>query len=214
MAKEKTEPQKRQSYSQIAARSFSSVFDQYLFFCFSRGLQGEINCDHFKTFEVTNEIIDEYVHEYWQQDYKYKKQGRWKYDIKQIENLIYEWEKDKDKKEIKRQAKDYYVRSKFKEIYPYQKFIELYDKETCYYCGISISDITELISKDKIFKKKVTRGWTLEIDRKKPNLEYTEDNCVRCCYWCNSAKTDEFDDVEFTPIGNAIKQIWNDRLGR
>ncbi|HPT73200.1 MAG TPA: hypothetical protein PLE74_13070, partial [Candidatus Cloacimonadota bacterium] len=59
-----------------------------------------------------------------------------------------------------------------------------------------------------------TRGWTLEIDRKKPNLEYEEDNCVMCCYWCNNAKTDEFDDVEFLPIGNAINQIWNGRLGR
>ena len=47
----------------------------------------------------------------------------------------------------------------------------------------------------------------MEIDRKKPNLEYTKENCVRCCYWCNSAKTDEFDDVEFESIGDASKKI-------
>ncbi len=212
MAKEKSESQMRQSYSQIAARSFKTVFDQYLFYCFSRDLQGEISCDHFKTFEITNEIIDEYVHEYWQKGYEYNKHGIWRHDIKKIENLIYVWEKEYT--EIIRQAKDYYVGSKFKEIYPYQKFIKLFDIQTCYYCGISVGDIDELISKGKIFKKKVTRGWTLEIDRKKPNLEYTEDNCVRCCYWCNSAKTDEFEDIEFKPVGEAIKQIWHDRLGR
>ena len=210
MEKEKAESQKRQYYKQIAERSFATVFDQYLFYCFSRDYQGKINCDNFKTFVVTQNIIDEYVNEYWQQSYKYKKQGIWEFDIKQIETLIYKWKKVN--LETLHLAAEDYVSNKFFDIYPYEKFIQLLETKTCYYCGISEDMIAQLVSKRKIFKKKITRGWTLEIDRKKPNLEYTEENCVRCCYWCNSAKTDEFDEIEFKPIGEAIKQIWNERL--
>lgn len=210
MEKEKAESQKRQYYRQIAERSFATVFDQYLFYCFSRDYQGKINCDNFKTFVVTQNIIDEYVNEYWQQSYKYKKQGIWEFDIKQIETLIYKWKKVN--LETLHLAAEDYVSNKFFDIYPYEKFIQLLETKTCYYCGISEDMIAQLVSKHKIFKKKITRGWTLEIDRKKPNLEYTEENCVRCCYWCNSAKTDEFDEIEFKPIGEAIKQIWNERL--
>lgn len=212
MAKEKTESQKRQYHKQIAKRSFKSVFDQYLFYRFSRGLQSNIGLDNFKIFKVKQEIIDEYVNEYWQKDYDYDKQGKWEYTIKEIETHIYSWEKQKKNEELTKECETYYVDSRFNEIYPYEKFIELLEKKTCKYCGISEDKIENLISKNKIYKKKVTRGWTLEIDRRMPNLEYTHKNCVRCCYWCNSAKTDEFDDIEFIPIGEAIKDIWHERL--
>ena len=52
----------------------------------------------------------------------------------------------------------------------------------------------------------------MEIDRKEPNLEYTKENCVWCCYWCNNAKTDEFKYKEFKKVGAVIETIWNDRL--
>jgi hypothetical protein len=32
----------------------------------------------------------------------------------------------------------------------------------------------------------------IEIHRKNSNKEYTKDNCVISCYWCNNAKTDGF----------------------
>jgi len=32
------------------------------------------------------------------------------------------------------------------------------------------------------------------------------------CYWCNNAKTDEFDGDEFKEIGEAIKKVWKKRL--
>jgi len=60
--------------------------------------------------------------------------------------------------------------------------------------------------------KKSERGWNLEIDRKNSNYEYTKDNCVMCCYWCNNAKTDEFTYPEFKEIGLAFKQVWDKRL--
>ena len=72
--------------------------------------------------------------------------------------------------------------------------------------------ISDLIGEKQIHKKHITRGWSLEIDRKKPNHEYSEENCVWCCYWCNNAKTDEFTYKEFKKIGETIKTVWNDRL--
>lgn len=214
MAREKTEAEKLQYYKQVGERSFKTVFDQYLFYRFSRGEQENISKEDFMLFSPEQSIINEYVNEYWQKDYKYQKEGKWQYNIKQIETFIYKWEKESDTEKTTTECETYYVGIRFKEIYPFQQFVELLENKTCYYCGISEEEIAVLISKHEIYKKKTTRGWTLEIDRKKPNLEYKHDNCVRCCYWCNSAKTDEFDELEFAPIGEAIKSIWDARLSR
>ena len=51
-----------------------------------------------------------------------------------------------------------------------------------------------------------------KIDRKLPNLEYSEENCCMACYWCNNAKTDEFSPKEFKPIAEGIRKAWNERL--
>jgi len=212
MSKEKTESQKQQYYHQTGERSFKTVFDHYLFYRFSRGKQSDIGIDDFKTFEAKPEIIKEYVNEYWQKKYDFNNDGKWVKNIKKIGDDIYFWQKNKENEALTKKCMEYYVNEIFKIIYSFDEFKELLDKETCYYCGISEDKIKDLISINKINKKKLTRGWTLEIDRKKPNLGYTPDNCVRCCYWCNSAKTDEFDGVEFAPIGQAIKKIWDDRL--
>lgn len=214
MGIERTELEKRQYYKNVAERSFKTVFDQYMFYKFSRGLQEEISANDFKAFSVEQSLIDEYVNEYWQKEYKFKKKGKykWKITIKEIETNIYNWEKEKNNEKITKECESNYINNRFTQIYPYEKFCELLQVKMCYYCDITEEQILKLISKHNIFKKKTTRGWTLEIDRKKPNLEYTEENCVRCCYWCNSAKTDEFDDIEFIPVGEAIKKIWNDRL--
>jgi 5-methylcytosine-specific restriction endonuclease McrA len=78
--------------------------------------------------------------------------------------------------------------------------------DQCYYCEITIDEIIELINKRKIFKKN-ERGWKMEIDRKEPNQEYSDENCVPACYWCNNAKTDEFNAEEFKLIGEAIGKV-------
>jgi hypothetical protein len=52
----------------------------------------------------------------------------------------------------------------------------------------------------------------LEIDRKNSNFEYSENNCVLACYWCNNAKTDEFTFEEFQIIGTTMRYVWQKRL--
>lgn len=100
----------------------------------------------------------------------------------------------------------------FKERYPYDIFEKHSKADTCEYCKITLDTINKLADQQKIFKKPTTRGYTMEIDRRKPNLEYTSENCVPCCYWCNNAKTDEFDDVEFIPVAKEIKKALENRL--
>ena len=61
----------------------------------------------------------------------------------------------------------------------------------------------------------IFREDSMEIDRKNSNKEYTADNIVLCCYWCNNAKSDEFTFDEFKKyIAPGINQTWNDRLRR
>lgn len=92
-------------------------------------------------------------------------------------------------------------------------FIELISKTQCQYCGINIEQIEELGQNGKLHNKRSdTRGYSLEIDRKSPNLEYSKDNCCMACYWCNNAKTDEYEADEFKEIARGINIIWNERL--
>ncbi len=98
-------------------------------------------------------------------------------------------------------------RKRFAVIFPKEEFEKLYKVHECAYCGISEEDIMQLAKTDRIFKKS-ERGWHLEIDRKDSNKEYMPGNCVRCCYWCNNAKTDEFTEDEFKPIAEKIREVW------
>lgn len=84
----------------------------------------------------------------------------------------------------------------------------------CHYCAITEAEIAKLIDKDRIITKRLnTRGKTLEIERLEPNKPYDDtDNLVFSCYWCNNAKTDEFTEQEFEPIGKHISNIWKSRL--
>ena len=94
-----------------------------------------------------------------------------------------------------------------------EEFKELVEDTKCSYCGISTEQIAQLGEKAQLHNKRSeTRGYTLEIDRKEPNLEYTKDNCCMSCYWCNNAKTDEFSVKEFKEIARGINAVWNERM--
>lgn len=107
-------------------------------------------------------------------------------------------------------------KNEFKNILPkdfYDNLIENSKKtdSICAYCNISLKEINELSKNNKIRNKRSFRGYTLELDRKEPNYEYTPDNIVLSCYWCNNAKTDEFSYGEFVKIGKIIREVWDNR---
>lgn len=101
----------------------------------------------------------------------------------------------------------------FSELKDYKKelswgqFVQMMIKDNCAYCGVSIKQINDI----KLFTKR-SRGYTLEVDQKDPYANYTDENCVACCYWCNNAKTDEFLPSEFKEIARGINKAWKQRL--
>lgn len=82
----------------------------------------------------------------------------------------------------------------------------------CKYCKVPQKFIRDIYSRQNGWRegkktqdnKKGTRGWSLEIDRKKPKNKYSEENCVLACYPCNNAKSDVFTAEEFIIIGAVI----------
>jgi len=90
-------------------------------------------------------------------------------------------------------------------------FIKWFSKQNkCYYCKSSIEDLDKFYNLDNS-KRKLTRGRTLEVDRIK-DIQYTEENCVASCYWCNNAKSDVFSEKEFKIIGISIGKIIKERI--
>ena len=62
-------------------------------------------------------------------------------------------------------------------------------------------------------KTKRARGYSMEVDQKNAFAGYSDKNCVASCYWCNNAKTDEFNYDEFKEkIAEGITGVWNKRL--
>ena len=85
------------------------------------------------------------------------------------------------------------------------------DRE-CSYCHITESKIKELAKSKKLKTKRIySRGYGIEIDQIDAEKGYTDGNIVLCCYWCNNAKTDEFNIDEFRKIGEQINKIWQRR---
>lgn len=86
-------------------------------------------------------------------------------------------------------------------------FIDWYTsiEKKCCYCNSTQSEIEKFYNKT-LSKRNGTRGKTLEIERIK-DTEYTRENCLLSCYWCNNAKSDVFTFDEFKSIGKAIGKI-------
>ncbi len=146
-----------------------------------------------------------YSSEYWQQLENY---GINNISIKEITQRIEQLENIHI--DLFKSFETQYV-EKFSLKFPESDFIKLIETKHCHYCQITLDEIETLGEKKKIYKKSL-RGWTLEIDRLNSNFEYSPDNCVMSCYWCNNAKTDEFTEIEFLQIGKEIRKIWLTRL--
>jgi hypothetical protein len=89
-------------------------------------------------------------------------------------------------------------------------------KKECLYCKITEREYQEIIHKgilssnrfpeNGVFSRGRNRGYWLEIDRKKPKENYSKNNSVLCCYFCNNDKSDVFTDEQYF-------KFMNDRTG-
>ena len=180
-------------YEQSAASSFNTKLEMYLFDQVNNQKFNEHKFEEFDCFEITENVVKEYVAS-WQIKYK---SDEYNERIKPIDDKIEIIYKE-NKAEIDKLKKDY-INLRFRKIFAQKDFIDLQNEKKCFYCKITEDNIKDLIAKKQLYKKHISRVWTFEIDRRKPNFEYDKKNCVLCCYWCNNAKTDEFDDTEFIP---------------
>jgi hypothetical protein len=171
----------------------------------------------FKNFELTLEIAKVYSSQYYQfeEDKYIKLNSNKKIKSKElVDNLMTGTRYIiSNEKILKNYLNKLYDELKNSYIFmTTEEFNSLINEKTCAYCGISVKQISELGANGKLNNKRSdTRGYTLEIDRKEPNLEYTKDNCCMTCYWCNNAKTDEFDHLEFKEIARGINSVWKSR---
>ncbi|MFY4803243.1 hypothetical protein ACOTWC_04090 [Aliarcobacter butzleri] len=174
----------------------------------------------FQNFQITNDLANLYSSTYFQlkEDseiiYNNKTKKIMEIVSKLMLNKQYMLSKTNLKKHIDvfEALKEVY-RKEFNKIFLKKEFDNLLEQNKCSYCGITIEKIEELGEKGKLNNKRSdTRGYSFEIDRKLPNLEYSSENCCMSCYWCNNAKTDEFSPKEFKPIARGINEMWNRRL--
>lgn len=207
----KTQKEIDRIYQQKAKQSFNSRFDLLLYSRIRNGISNEITNQELEDFLIKNhsEILDEYLNFYWQEELDFEIEGK---TIKQIYSNMKEF-KDNNKPLISDLQKQYIDNIFPRKVFPKQEFEAMFTEDIeCEYCHMTENKVSNLIGKGQIHKKHITRGWSLEIDRKIPNHEYTKENCVWCCYWCNNAKTDEFSHPEFIIIGETLEKIWNGRL--
>jgi hypothetical protein len=200
-------------YRQKGLDSFKTRLDLILIDKILKGtVEISVSRSDLKSFMFTNELILKYTTQYYQLGYKVKVDG---IEIRVIWDIFSTWKKTH--LDLIKTLQEYYMTEMFeKEIFLFEEFRTLFDDSQhrkCHYCGITEDMVRQLIQKQKLFKKR-ERGFILEIDRKRPNEEYTMDNSVLCCYWCNNAKTDEFCATEFKAIGEEIGKIWQKRLSK
>ena len=120
--------------------------------------------------------------------------------------------------EKERLASDRYSQLKSRVSYDLEKhwtrkdFIDWYvnKPQECCYCHCTKEELDKFYNLTD-FKRKNTRGKSLEIERRKDG-KYTKTNCALCCHWCNNAKSDVFSSEEFGPIGEAIGKAIKEKI--
>lgn len=195
-------------YNEKAKKSFKAKWNIYLFDKIMDGKELQIDEKDFKNFILTDKIVNRYTNDYWQKETDDKVGSL---TISEIDSAMsnYEYGERSAIAEFERN----YIEETFPMLMSIENFKKLVESKECYYCNTLIDEIHQLGENGRLRKKNL-RGWTLEIDRIKPNFEYTLDNCVMSCYWCNHAKADEFSEEEFKSIGKEIGRIFKSRLSK
>ncbi len=205
----------KQKYNDVIERSFKTKLEVFLVDRVKRlsHIRG-ITPEEFNDFKITEEIANNYS-EVWQMK-ESEEYYETDFTIQQIDMLIEHWYKEESDilMELQRQHKALFVT----EYFPFSDFEVLFPEEPkkriCHYCKISDYEIEMLRKRREIYSKR-QRGYFIELDRIEPNKEYSKDNCVLACYWCNNAKSDEFSLKESSEhIGPAIESIWKERKSK
>ncbi len=187
-------------YKRKAKDSFQTRIKFFVFYCII--YEKDFDEKGFEQFELADhqDFINAFVSQYYQWESKDHLEINGVKTELSINDIYAYTKSEKYKELVYTDWFENYFESFVKQ-YPYERFTE--DKDgPCYYCGISLEEIFELAEGQNLNNKR-ERGFSIEIDRRRPNLEYTTENCVPSCYWCNNAKSDEFDDVDYLVLNEA-----------
>lgn len=202
----------KQKYYDIIPRSFSTKLELYLFSqCHTKRNIGVFALWELMYFKITDELVEVFLFALTLGEEERINDAGLK--MKEIDVMIESWEKENSafRAELFESYRLYFIT----DLFPFSEFEKIYnldaEKRICHYCHINDREIEMLDTKRQI-KTKRPRGYMMEIDRIKPNHEYSKDNVVLSCYWCNNAKSDEFSEPEFTNhIGPGIGKVWESR---
>ena len=95
----------------------------------------------------------------------------------------------------------------FDDFYQWHQGQHIKQNGKCYYCGVEEYKLKELIEGNVLKSKRFgnsgiasnvcNRGKKLEIERIISHMEYSRDNCVLACYFCNNDKSDIVSDSDY-----------------
>lgn len=218
-AKEKLEATITSKYKSKMKDSFNSYMRIKGFKVFVNSM-GEVSIQDLENIDgdITDKEIELYAKEY----HQYKgSEGKSREELEAAFKTLFDFTGSKTDEKLKKYS-DYQmyhdlIKSKydwyqehFKKNFSSSDFRKMLIGTSCSYCGISLEQIDNLRDNKQISSKS-GRGFSLEIDRIEPNEEYKKDNCCMACYWCNNAKTDEFNLLDFKAIAKGINCVWKSR---
>jgi len=202
----------KQRYYDIIPRSFSTKLELYLFSqCHTKRNIGIFALWELMHFKITDKLVDVYLLALTLGDEERINDAG--LTMNEIDVMIESWEKENTI--FRTELYEAYRLHFITDFFTFFDFERIYDrdpeKRICHYCHINDKEIEMLDTKRQI-KTKRPRGYMMEIDRIKANHEYSNDNVVLACYWCNNAKSDEFSESEFTShVGPGIEKVWETR---
>ncbi len=107
----------------------------------------------------------------------------------------------------------------------FNEFLVWYNEieKKCHYCGVLEVEVQKIVVLGLLSSKRFplngltargrARGMWLEVDRCNPNRNYSKDNCVLACYFCNNDKSDVFDGKDYIDFfqnrAEFLKQLLN-----
>ncbi len=206
--KHKDNPYYPSKYQALIRRSFNTKLALYLFKVLKETRRIDVEEAEFISFKLDNDLAELY-------------ESSWQVEsinginVKEFDKIIDDWYKGNEV--IKSRLFIAYRKSYTETILPVEIFNKIYEDQNstrkCVYCDITEKQILVLRQSGSI-KTKRNRGKTMEIDRINSNMEYTSNNIVLACYYCNNAKTDEFTIDEFKAVGIEIGKILINRLSK
>lgn len=131
-----------------------------------------------------------------------------------------------EKKSVEKLKKNYSerIRKGYNGFIDLNDFLDWYNSEEkiCKYCGLTEEESQKIVMtsilksnrfpEDGKIGQGKSRGAWLEVDRLEPKGQYSRENAVLCCYFCNNDKSDVFSGQEYMKFRENRIEYLRDKL--